>query len=540
MKKITLLTLSALMSTMLWASPRSLQQARMAAPGMQHVYTAMQPNGQPAYYVFNRPNEGGYQIISADDRAYTVLAYTDKGRWDVNELPSNTRAWLDMLTEELQNIRTDMLSSEEQTYTPVAPICTTEWSQKSPYNNQCPTWEGKHCVAGCTAIAASQIMKRYNYPQHGIGSNSYKWANENGDSIVLSADFASTTYDWNNMLDQYDNTATDAQNNAVSTLIYHCGVANELSYTASNTGGNSQRMVQNMIEHFGYDKSVRTYRKGYQPDSIIMKEIVYNLKYNQPIYISAKTEEGAGHAFVCDGMDADGLLHINWGWGGKSNGYYRLSALAPQQQGTGGSATNKAYTHNIKLFTDIRPNEDKDYYYSFSCDSIHFTQPAYHRDSLLRFQVDSFYNGSFTEWTGNFALLIYKDGAKYKSRTGKDRDPLKVGSTRPKMTYSANFTDRTDYPEGNYEIEIAVRVGELSGSKKLYCKNIGIWKCQMTITADSIYIVEPKATIPDPDPEESLEQVIQIPQSQKFLRDGVLYIRRNGRTYNVQGIKVND
>lgn len=541
MKKFTLLTLSALISIVLWASPRSLQQARIAARGMHHVYTAMQPNGQPAFYVFDRPNEGGYILISADDRAHTILGYTDKGHWDANDIPASTQAWLDMLADEMQNSHTDVLSEEEPTYTPVAPLCTTEWSQRSPYYNMCPMWEYNRCVTGCTATAASQIMKKHNYPEHGIGSHSYKWANENGDSVVLSADFENTTYDWSNMLDRYDNTATTKQMNAVSTLVYHCGVADELKYAASATNGNSHHMVQNMIEHFGYDKSVRTYLKDYSPDSLIMQEIVYNMQHGQPIYISAKAEDGTGHAFVCDGIDAEGLLHINWGWGGKSNGYYRLSAFAPQQQGTGGSATGKAFTQKIKLFTNIHPDANGEYYYSFFCDSIHALQPVYHRDSLVRFRVDTIYNGNFTEWKGHFRLHIYKDGAAYKRRTGKDYSKdLKAGSTRYKMTYSADFSNREDYPEGNYEIEFAVRVGEISESKKLYCKHIGIWKCQMTITTDSIYIVEPTAVIPDPEPTEAFEQVRQTPPAQKMMRDGVIYIRRNDATYNVQGIKVND
>jgi len=80
-----------------------------------------------------------------------------------------------------------------------------------------------------------------------------------------------------------------------------------------------------------------------------------------------------------------------------------------------------------------------------------------------------------------------------------------------------------------------VRVGE-SKAAPLYCKNIGRWKCQMTITADSIYIVEPTATMPEPEPEptESFEQVREeMPQVEKILRDGILYIRRNGKEYTI-------
>ena len=535
MKKLFLLTMGALMSAVLWASPRSLQQARMAAPGMRHVHT-MKVHGEPVMYVFDRPNEGGYMLISADDRAYTVLGYTDRGHWDANDIPANAQAWLEMLRDELEGIRTAASAAEDApTYTPVAPLCTTQWSQNSPYNDLCPMWGEKRSATGCVAIAAAQIMKKYNYPTQGIGSHSYKWANENGDSVVLSADFANTTYDWSSMLDQYNNTATDVQKNAVATLVYHCGVSDELDYGRS-TSGNSHHMVMNLIEHFGYDKHAITLRKGYHPDSVIMQELALNLRNGVPIYVSAKTEEGGGHAFVCDGIDANGLLHINWGWGGKSDGYYRLSAFAPQQQGTGGSSSNKAYTHNIKLFTRIRPDANGDYYYSFTCDSIHSQLPAYHRDSVVRFMVDTFYNGSFTDWNGNFRLLVDKEGVAYVSRSSStNKKTLKAGLQRSSTSSAFSFADRDKYPDGHYAIEVAVRVGE-STTARLYCKNIGRWKCQMTIAGDSIYIVEPTATMPEPEPEptESFEQVREeMPQVEKILRDGILYIRRNGKEYTI-------
>ena len=45
----------------------------------------------------------------------------------------------------------------------------------------------------------------------------------------------------------------------------------------------------------------------------------------------------SAHAFVVDGYQGDGLFHLNWGWGGMSDGYFRLTALDPAAQGIGGS-----------------------------------------------------------------------------------------------------------------------------------------------------------------------------------------------------------
>ena len=36
-----------------------------------------------------------------------------------------------------------------------------------------------------------------------------------------------------------------------------------------------------------------------------------------------------GHAFVFDGVDANGLFHVNWGWGGSGDGFFRVSLLSP-------------------------------------------------------------------------------------------------------------------------------------------------------------------------------------------------------------------
>ena len=82
---------------------------------------------------------------------------------------------------------------------------------------------------------------------------------------------------------------------------------------------------------------------------------------------------------------------------------------------------------------------------------------------------------------------------------------------------------------------IAARATDQGSSSVIpvWCKGYGEWRCKMTIEGDSIYINAPQR------PEgiiNTSEETIE--KAQKILRDGVLYIRRNGVTYNVQGIKV--
>ena len=114
------------------ANPRSVKQAKrlVSSPAkLRHCHTAHQLNGQPAFYVFNRGKEEGFVIVSADDRAYTILGYSDHGHWDDSAIPDNMRAWLEAYTEDISALQTlsDATTSDATTttYTPVAPLCTT-------------------------------------------------------------------------------------------------------------------------------------------------------------------------------------------------------------------------------------------------------------------------------------------------------------------------------------------------------------------------------------------------------------------------------
>jgi hypothetical protein len=68
-------------------------------------------------------------------------------------------------------------------------------------------------------------------------------------------------------------------------------------------------------------------------------ELIYSeLAQARPVMLGGQSTNG-GHAFVCDGYDADDYFHINWGWGGNDDGYFRLAVLNPYKQGAGGRST---------------------------------------------------------------------------------------------------------------------------------------------------------------------------------------------------------
>ena len=51
------------------------------------------------------------------------------------------------------------------------------------------------------------------------------------------------------------------------------------------------------------------------------------IERGRPVYYSGYTASEEGHAFVLDGVDANDYFHVNWGWGGASDGFFKLDAL---------------------------------------------------------------------------------------------------------------------------------------------------------------------------------------------------------------------
>ena len=56
------------------------------------------------------------------------------------------------------------------------------------------------------------------------------------------------------------------------------------------------------------------------------------LEAGRPIPYSME-DIGDGHAFVVDGIDADGLFHVSWGWYGRGDGWFQYGAFNVTVQG---------------------------------------------------------------------------------------------------------------------------------------------------------------------------------------------------------------
>lgn len=289
-------------------------------------------------YIYNIGTQG-FVIISSSTVLPPVLGWSDQGTFpDMDDAPENFRSWIEhygtmvsFATENGIQPEAKVLRQwekaaqgvfETRNTNTVDPLVSTHWNQDCYYNEYCPNapgygwggWGGGpcgHAYAGCVATAMAQVMKYWDYPETGFGSHSYVHS-EYGEQ---SANFAATTYRWNEMPNE-----VWSHNDAVATLLYHCGVSVNMNYGPGGSGAQSADVEDALRSYFGYCGAKYRQKSGYQEEAWIAM-LKAELDLSHPIYYSGANGD-SGHAFVCDGYDNNDLMHFNFGWSGSGDAFY--------------------------------------------------------------------------------------------------------------------------------------------------------------------------------------------------------------------------
>lgn len=312
--------------------------------------------GRPLLYVFNKAGENGFMILPADDAVTSpLLGYTDKGSFDLAASSPDFVWWLGQYEAEIlwaaeHPQRSSCDYSPRADRAEIDPIVQTYWNQLAPYNDLCPEYQGSRCPSGCVATAMAQVMKHWNYPERGKGQITYI-PSEYID-YELSLDLSGIEFEWDKMLPRYDSNSSAESKKAVASLMYSCGVGALMAYGPEASSAGYEDSALALIRNFGYDAGMRLMKRDYFGIDA-WNDLVYSeLAAGRPVLYGGGNSTVA-HAFVCDGYRSDGYFHINWGWGGWQDGYFKLSALNPGQSGVGGAAGG--YNIEQEMIMGIRP-----------------------------------------------------------------------------------------------------------------------------------------------------------------------------------------
>lgn len=369
MRKLSLLLLACLTLGIAWAERVSVNTAQQVAANvaaglspsnlrsssdLKLVYAApaKQQSGLRAagnesdYYIFNVGTGDGFIIVAGEDRVRPVLGYSAEGEVDMERMPENMKAWLEMYQREISWAVSQGISASgdvEKEWQEVLngttnlravdpPLETAHWAQGEPYNWMTPAVNGIQTVTGCVATAQAIVMKYYEYPERAIVASTNSTYKINGaeHTAVINYD----AYDWANMLDEYEEGRyNEQQGNAVAKLMWHCGANVAMNYGTGASGASAIRIVNSLKNIFGYSQSIQYVEKMAYCWADWTALFKNELDNGRPVIVSGNDGAG-GHAFVCDGYNSKNHFHINWGWG-FSFGYFLLSSLDDDYDGQG-------------------------------------------------------------------------------------------------------------------------------------------------------------------------------------------------------------
>lgn len=262
----------------------------------------------------------GFIIVGHLKGSTTILGHSNKGyvkKNDTNLEPLIKRYQQQISQIALQN---GILTSNNEKKTEVPPLLgDIEWGQGSPYNQMLPfDTDGQKCVVGCTAVALGQIMKYYNYPSQGQKKNAYMIIDDNR-KISSLVDFNNFQIEWPSIKVTYNDNDTLEAIGTIANLLYYTAIAVESKFSSKNTGGNLQKVCNALVNHFDYHQSATVQNLSDHSFKNYSELIYQELESKRPILFG-----DFNHAFVCDGF-SNGFLHLNWGWNGRYNGYFRNS-----------------------------------------------------------------------------------------------------------------------------------------------------------------------------------------------------------------------
>ncbi len=377
-----------------FSSPVSIEAARLVAKNLYSEAIMLQKlalpgdvvfnnvirigdQQEPLMFVFNLPDNAGFIIVAGDDASYPVLGYALQGNFsaDTEGRPEGFNFFMESYERQLSAIRTFQLPQSPENNVVwshylmdpflfdaptdwVAPLLTTLWDQKWPYNDWIPKDnQGRSIPAGCTATASAQsCIGSRTYVQPGgqtvnISSNYCVWDNFMQSSIEATGSSGKRSpkydsinfqigdtifFDYNDMPD----VATADNHDEIAKLIMCCGAASQMRYCFNGSGAYDVPVRNAMVEKFGFTPNTELVYKANFSEEKWKNMIRTELNLHRPVYYSGlNTETNIGHAFVCDGYQQDDYFHINWGWGGQYNGYFYLSDLSP---GTSNFSANQA------------------------------------------------------------------------------------------------------------------------------------------------------------------------------------------------------
>ena len=417
---------------------------------------------QPLYYVFNKGEQQGYVIVSGDDCIETVLGYTDNGQFNIKEVNSGLRWWLDAVAAKVAKVqgqkRIAALPKKKdldlKSY--VEPLITTRWARHTPYNMLCPTDEvhdkNSRMSWSSLDIALAQILNYWNGKLDPAGKVDYV----NADNVPVLADLDDFDIKWGELRDECHEypKASEEEVKKVSELIFASSLALETNLCIYGSTNNLIN-VKKLEERFRIDDNCDLYPRYYFSDNEWNKLIKTELSAGRPVIYQGAVMDNI-RSFVCDGYNEEGLFHVNWGEYGNNDGYFQLSML------DGDYNVNEEYTNGRKsvnkdqcIVCGIQPKKA----FSPISQNIYFNEIADNGTGGDKIKANVFYITNFgNPFKGSLNLGAYDENNQFVCALDEDA-LVDIAEDQVSEVASWDVAVGNKLKDGTYTIRPVYRVG---------------------------------------------------------------------------------
>ena len=311
---------------------------------LKNYYQLNKNENNTQNYVFNFV-KGGWVYISSKAGKNTVLGFSEKGEYKIEGSPlekvlgNNYQKTLASKKVSLTFTTKPKLFSRNN-LTNVDPFMTSVWGGVNCFdNNGNVVYAGNyftpsHSSPGCVAISMSQVLYFYKWPLKGMGSNVYS-DNYSGTLKRHAMFFDNITYDWGNMLTEYQGvSSTNIQRKAMGELLYSSAIALGMNFEPTGSTSNINKTP------FVY-KNFYRFTSHYQDENwnSFWDRLYENIQDGLPVPIAVDASRtGDGHVFIANGyqeINGQPYYYLNWGWYNDNgiNAWYNIQAWTDASPG---------------------------------------------------------------------------------------------------------------------------------------------------------------------------------------------------------------
>lgn len=413
----------------------------------------------------------GVVFISKDDDIEPVLGISDED-FDVNNMPCGMKWWLNTANKSLERMKAKgitysanpMAASGRPTY-----FIKTYWNQDKPFNNLCPQINGSAAPTGCIATAMAQIMKYYQYPATSKGTGiysvtTYKDKNDKEGTTKWYKRELGHTYQWTAMLSSYGIVSED-ENDAVATLMADAGAASQMNYQANGSGTIEWYAAKGFAENFRYDSlAISCLQRDFYTDAEWMELVRKEMEAKQPVLYCGSDEIDGGHAFLLDGIQEDGKVHVNWGWGKSGDGWFDIDVLRPNITGFTGEGFNIGQSMVLGFKQQETPSTDEENISQWVTDGYSF----YISNNELHVKLRNAYNYSHRVFDGKLDIVLQGMGDNSSKLYTNPIFETDTETPYVDMLSGFNYGDK-DQPEVDFNLSQEPELKNISaGTYKLF------------------------------------------------------------------------